>query len=245
MLLESIGARLRARRVERGLTQAALAEAAGVSPRFLVQLEKGTGNISVQRLAGVCAALALPLEQLFAGLGPGGQDKVALVGLRGAGKSTIGAALGAHLSRRFVELDALVEDAAGMSLGEIFELRGEAGYRETEAEVLDALLREEEEALVIATGGSIVTAPETWQRLRQRARTAWLQASPGSHLQRVMAQGDLRPMRGRPHARTELEAILAARAPLYGQADVRFNTDALGVGGTVQALAGWLGARGE
>ena len=116
MLLESIGARLRARRVERGLTQAALAEAAGVSPRFLVQLEKGTGNISVQRLAGVCAALALPLEQL-AGLGPGGQDKVALVGLRGAGKSTIGAALGAHLSRRFVELDALAEDAAGMSSG--------------------------------------------------------------------------------------------------------------------------------
>jgi XRE family transcriptional regulator, aerobic/anaerobic benzoate catabolism transcriptional regulator len=238
MLLTAIGARLKRRRAELGLTQAALAREASVSPRFLVQLEKGEGNISVQRLHAVCAVLQLPLERLFRGLGPDDRAKLALVGLRGAGKSTIGAQLAARLDQPFVELDRLVEDAAGMSLGEIFEIRGQEGYREIEVRVLDDVLAAPGGA-VIATGGSLVTAPDTWARLRAGARTAWLRATPASHLERVMAQGDLRPMRGRPQARAELEGILDTRAPLYAQADVSLDTDALGVQGAVDRLAAW------
>jgi XRE family aerobic/anaerobic benzoate catabolism transcriptional regulator len=238
MLLPTIGSRLRRQRLARGLTQAALATAAGVSPRFLVQLEKGEGNISVQRLYDVCGALDLPLEALVRGLGPDTREKLALVGLRGAGKSTVGARLAARLGAPFVELDRLVEDAAGMNLGEIFEIRGQDGYREIEGRVLDDVLARPGRA-VLATGGSLVTAPETWARLRETARTAWLMASPESHLRRVTAQGDLRPMRGRPDALAELEAILTAREPLYGLADVHLDTDALGVDGVVERLAAW------
>lgn len=239
-LLPTLGARLRQRRHDKDLTQAALADQAGVSPRFLVALEKGEGNISVERLAAVCAVLDLPLEQLFRGLGPGGPAKLALVGMRGAGKSTIGAAAAGRLQIAFVELDRLVEEEAGMSLSEVFELRGEAGYRLIEGRVLDRALARPG-AAILATGGSLVTAPDTWGRLRSRARTVWLQASPAAHLQRVLDQGDTRPTRGRPAARQELEALLAGRAPLYGQADHILHTEELGLEGTITALVSLLG----
>ena len=234
-LLHEIGARLRARRNEWGLTQAALASKAGVSPRFLVQLEKGDGNISVGRLAEVCEALGMPLAELFRGIGPGRPNKTALVGLRGAGKSSVGALLATASGVRFVELDALIEQAAGMALVEIFELRGEVHYRKLERQVLDRLLAEPE-PMVIAAGGSIVTAAETWKRLQEGAKTVWLRASPLSHLDRVRAQGDLRPMRGRPNAAAELEAILDERSGLYAEADVHIDTDGLDIDGVVDAL---------
>lgn len=241
-LLAHIGARLRRRRNDLGLTQARLAKEAGVSPRFLVQLEKGEGNISVARLAEVCTVLGLPLATLFRGLGPGGPDKVALVGLRGAGKSTIGAALAARLGWDFVELDARVSEEAGMRLGELFEIQGEAHYRTLEDRVLQDVLNTSG-PMVIATGGSLVTSPGPWRLLRERARTAWLQAPPGDHLERVMAQGDLRPMRGRPNALAELQAILEERAPLYGEADVWVDTQALGIEGAVERLLRWVQGR--
>ena len=224
------------RRQAWGLTQAELAQRAQVSPRFLVQLEKGEGNISVGRLAEVCDALDISLEDLFRGLGPGRPKKIALVGLRGAGKSTVGAQLAAALEATFIELDALIEQEAGMSLRELFELRGEAHYRTLEREVLERVLRDPH-AAVIAAGGSIVTAPDTWRRLQEGARTVWLQASPASHLERVRAQGDLRPMEGRPNALVELEAILDERAGLYAEADVHIDTDVLGIAGVVEVLA--------
>jgi len=236
-LLIDIGSRLRARRTALGLTQADLARAAGVSPRFLVQLEGGSGNISVQRLAEVCQALDTRLDELFRGLGPGGSEKVALVGLRGAGKSTIGAALARRLDTDFVELDAEVEAEAGMSLSEIFELHGEDAYRALERAVLERVLAAPGPA-VIAAGGSIVKSPEAWRSLREGARTVWLQASPDAHLERVRAQGDLRPMRGWADPRAVLETILAERAALYGQAALTLDTGALGVSGVVDAIAG-------
>ena len=235
MLLNHIGSRLRARRQVWALTQAELARRAGVSPRFLVQLEKGEGNISVGRLADVCEALELPLSDLFRGIGPGRPNKIALVGLRGAGKSTVGAQLAHALESDFIELDAMIEAEAGMTLSEIFELRGETHYRLLEREVLERVLRAPAPA-VIAAGGSIVTSPETWKRLQEGTRTVWLQASPASHLERVRAQGDLRPMQGRPNAHAELEAILDERAGLYSEADVHLDTDGLGVHGVVEAL---------
>ena len=237
-LLLALGARLRSRRHDLDLTQAELSARAGVSARFLVQLEQGEANISVSRLAEVCLALDLSLADLFRGLGPGGARRpVALVGLRGAGKSTVGLALAARLGRELIELDRLVEDEAGMSLAELFELRGEAGYRELEARALERALSARD-PVVIATGGSIVTASVSWTRLRQTSMTVWLRATPASHLSRVQAQGDLRPMRGRPDALRELEQILAEREPLYAQADLTLDTDALGVDGVVAALGG-------
>jgi len=235
-LLDQVGARLRARRQEWGLTQAELAQRAGVSPRFLVQLEKGEGNISVGRLAEVCTALELSLSELFRGIGPGRPNKIALVGLRGAGKSSVGSQLAHTLGVQFIELDEWVEQQAGMTLREIFELRGESHYRTLERDVLERVLRESGD-VVIAAGGSIVTAPDTWKRLQEGARTVWLMASPASHLERVRAQGDLRPMRGRPNALTELKAILDERSGLYAQADLHLDTDGLGLDGVVDALA--------
>lgn len=238
MLLQTLGHRLRERRMALGFTQAELARRAGVSLRFLVQLESGRGNISVQRLADVCQALNFPLEALFHRLGPAVREKLALVGLRGAGKSTIGRALARRLDVPFVELDQLVEEHAGMTLAEIFELRGEQRYRQIERQVLDRVL-DRPEPLVMATGGSIVTAPDTWRLLRERARTVWLRAPAAAHLNRVRLQGDLRPMRGRSDPLRELEAILRERAPLYGQADRTLDTEELGIEGVVRALADW------
>ena len=236
-LLCDIGARLRSRRTALGLTQSDLASAAGVSPRFLVQLEGGSGNISVSRLAEVCDALGFRLDELFRGLGRGGSEKVALVGLRGAGKSTIGAALSERMAATFVELDAEVEAEAGMSLGEIFELHGEDAYRALERQVLERVLSKTG-PVVIAAGGSIVKSADAWRMLREGARTVWLQASPDAHLSRVRAQGDLRPMRGWADPRAVLQRILAERAALYGQAEVSLDTDALGIDGVVDAIAG-------
>ena len=243
VILNAIGSRLRQRRLDLGLTQAGVARDAGVSPRFLVQLEGGRGNISVNRLADVCGVLGISLEQLFRGLGPGGPDKLALVGMRGAGKSTIGAALAARLGMPFVEIDARVEAAAGMSLSGIFDVGGSGLYRELERQVLTAVLEDPGPA-VLATGGSVVSSAQSWQLLRDKARTVWLKASPESHFQRVIAQGDLRPMAGRPDALRELTEILTARQPLYAMADITLDTDALGIEGVVGQLAALRGEAG-
>ncbi len=262
-LLLRLGARVRARRNELGWTQADLARRAGLSARFLVDLEKGEGNISVVRLAEIAEALGVSLATLVGGLGPvrdladtlagldptgarraaraaGATGKVALVGLRGAGKSTVGARLAARLGVRFVEVDAEVEQQAGMRLGEIFEYHGAGRYRELEREVLLRLL-DLPDRLVLATGGSVVTAADTWADLRRAARTAWLRASPAAHLGRVEAQGDVRPMRGRADALAELQAILTAREPLYALADRAFPTDGHSVEAVVDAVALWVG----
>jgi XRE family aerobic/anaerobic benzoate catabolism transcriptional regulator len=164
-----------------------------------------------------------------------GDPLVALVGLRGAGKSTIGRALSNKLSVPFFELDALVEEAAGLSLAGIFSLHGEAYYRRLAREVLTRFLAETE-AGVLATGGGLVLDREAWKLLQKRCRTVWLQATPDDHWQRVLAQGDERPSAASPHARDELRALLKAREPLYAQADVAVDTSRLGVAGAVREI---------
>jgi XRE family aerobic/anaerobic benzoate catabolism transcriptional regulator len=165
---------------------------------------------------------------------------IALLGVRGAGKSTIGAKLAARLGLRFVELDAAIEDAAGLSLAEIFELHGEAYYRRLERETLMALLAEPA-GLVLATGGSLVTDRETYRLLRRRAVTVWLKARPEDHWNRVIQQGDQRPMAQHPHAMAELRALLAARERLYGEAEHVVDTSRLTVDAAVGRLARELG----
>jgi XRE family aerobic/anaerobic benzoate catabolism transcriptional regulator len=160
---------------------------------------------------------------------------VALLGLRGAGKSTIGPKLAERLGLPFVELDRVIEQAAGLSLAELFELHGEAYYRRLERETLGTLLSGG--GVVVATGGSLVSDRETYQMLRERATTVWLRARPEDHFSRVLTQGDRRPMAAHPHAMSELKALLAARERLYAQADHTVDTSALTVDAAVDELA--------
>jgi XRE family aerobic/anaerobic benzoate catabolism transcriptional regulator len=165
---------------------------------------------------------------------------VALLGLRGAGKSTVGTLLARTLEVPLYELDALIEEAAGLSLAEIFALHGEAYYRRLERETLAAFLARTREA-VLATGGSIVTDPETFGLLRRRCATVWLRASPEDHWNRVLRQGDQRPMAEKPHAMAELRALLAARARLYAEADHAVDTTGTTLAGVVAETLRRLG----
>lgn len=172
---------------------------------------------------------------LRARFGAEGGSVIALLGLRGAGKSAIGRKLGERMGLPFVELDELVEKAAGLSLAGIFALHGEAYYRRLAREVLARFLGEGEPA-VLATGGSVVTDREAFRLLQKRCRTVWLQASPEDHWKRVLEQGDVRPSAASPHAQEELRALLKAREPLYAQAELRVDTTRLGLDASVEQL---------
>jgi len=240
-LLSGIGSRVRSERIAKGWTIREIAARSGVSTRFLSDLETGKGNISVARLADVARALDVSLGSLL----PTGTDKesrnavVALVGLRGAGKSTIGAPLARHLRIDFVELDALIEREANLSLSELFSLHGEPYYKRLAHDLLLKLLAKDEPA-VVATGGSVVTNPETWDLLKRRARTVWLKATPEDHWKRVLGQGDTRPMANRASAMAELRSILSIRAPLYAEADLTIDTSTVRVKEAVRLIAAQL-----
>ncbi len=212
-----------------------LAVRAGVSPRFLVQLEGGRGNISVARLAEVARALKVSLSELVkaaedmrppAREAPRELRVVSLLGLRGAGKSTIGALLARRLKVPFIELDQLIAQDAGMALSTVFEMHGEDYFQRLELETLDRLFATQPSA-VLATGGSLVQHPAAYELLRRRTFTVWLKARPTEHWDRVVAQGDARPMKGRPAAMTELRRLLKERTPLYAQASHVVDTSLL------------------
>ena len=242
VLLSAVGAAVRRLRDDRGLSRRELAGRSGVSERFLAELESGQGNISVARLQDVARALGSSAGELLFSAQHERNDRriVALVGLRGAGKTTIGRALANRLRVPFVELDALVEKDAGLPLGAIFQLHGEAYYRRLAREVLTRFLAETD-AAVLATGGGIVTDPGSFRLLQKRCRTVWLQASPDDHWQRVLEQGDVRPGAASPHAREELRTLLKAREPLYAQAELAVDTSRTGVEGAVEEIARKLG----
>jgi XRE family aerobic/anaerobic benzoate catabolism transcriptional regulator len=208
------------------MSRKVLSSASGVSERYLAQLEGGLANASILVLHQVAHALDVPLARFIA---DGSVDqqarkrRIALIGLRGAGKSTLGAQLAAQLHVPFIELDREVERAAGVSLSAVFELYGQAGFRRYERQSLDAVLRSNEQ-FVMATGGSIVSERSTYERLLDTCFTIWLQATPEQHMQRVVAQGDMRPMAGHPHAMEDLKRILEVRGPLYERADCAVDT---------------------
>jgi XRE family aerobic/anaerobic benzoate catabolism transcriptional regulator len=268
-VLELLATRVRARRVEKGWTQEDLARVSGVSVRYVASLERGDANMSLLRLMEVATALEVSLVSLVAGAGPvrdaserlasmtGAARRramaiadapvvVALVGLRGAGKSTVGSRLAVRLGVPFRELDGVIEGRAGLPLTEVFEMHGEAGYRALEREALLQVLAAEG-GMVLAVGGSFVTVEENWALLRRSARTVWLRATPELHLSRVRAQGDLRPMTGFGDAQAELARILAARSPSYAQAELTVDTTG-SVVGVVDRIVGWVrgtGASGQ
>lgn len=149
--------------------------------------------------------------------------RIALIGLRGAGKTTLGAMLAAHMGVSFLEMAREIEREAGTMLSEIFSLYGQAAYRRYERRTLESLI-ESHDSFVLAPGGSIVSEPATFDLLLSSCFTVWLKASPEEHMARVMAQGDYRPMGGNLEAMEDLQRILAGRLALYSKADAVVTT---------------------
>src|SRR6266850_5321559 len=222
--LSRLGERVRAWRTEHGMTRKALSLASGVSERYLAQLESGRGNISVLLLRKVARAMGVAVEHLVREEeGPARSGRIALIGLRGAGKSTLGEKLARSLDIPFVELDKEVEKEAGAKLGEVFAMYGQDAYRRFERRALERVLKQHERA-VIATGGSLVTDPATYQLLLERCACIWLKASPEEHMSRVIAQGDMRPFKGRSAALGEIRKLLQDREKLYARAHAAVET---------------------
>ena len=256
--LLAMGHQVREARERQGMARKALSQSAGVSERYLAQLEAGEGNASILLLRSVARALGMQLTDLiepsansveqrlirrfldrlpehrledvvfrlmreFGHEEAARKKRIALIGLRGAGKTTLGAALAKDRRVPFVELDREIEREAGISLSEVFLLYGQAGYRRIERRCLARTLETHPE-MVMTVGGGIVSEPETFNLLLQNCLTVWVKAAPDEHMARVIAQGDFRPMQGHTEAMEDLTKILEAREPLYRKADATLDT---------------------
>lgn len=248
--LRAFGERIRGERARRGMSRKLLAHHAGISERYLTQLESGKGNVSLLLLRHIAAALGVPLSRLvaeetvqefLARLTPDQLDearayltadvtdpairaaRIALVGLRGAGRTTIGAAAAKELQIPFFELDKEIERLSGTSLGSVIELYGQQAYRRYELQALQELLASQPR-FIVATGGSLVSETATYELLLRSCFTVWVRTTPEEHMQRVLDQGDLRPMAGSQPAMDDLRRILDERSELYGRADITLAT---------------------
>jgi XRE family aerobic/anaerobic benzoate catabolism transcriptional regulator len=151
------------------------------------------------------------------------RDRIALIGLRGGGKSTVGFQLAKKLGSRFIELDREAERYAGASLEKLFDMFGQVTFRRVEFEALNDILQNNKK-FVLAAGGGIVTEPETFERLLSSCLTIWVRTEPAEYMRRVIAQGDMRPMASNPRAMDDLNAILQSRTSLYAKADYTLDT---------------------
>src|ERR1700720_2915484 len=244
--LQALGKRVRAARSFRSQTRRALARDAGVSERHLAQLESGEGNVSVVLLRRIATALGVSLADLFAAEAnePAQRERIALIGLRGAGKSTLGARLASQMSLPFIELDREIEKDTGMPLAEIFSLYGQSGYRAIEKRTLERVVKQHDRA-VFSVGGGVVSEKETYDYLLSNCYTVWIKARPEEHMARVIAQGDLRAIAGGNQAMDDLRRILEAREPLYRKADMYLDTSGSSVDESFAKLKAALQAKQE
>ena len=158
----------------------------------------------------------------------GRRHRIALIGLRGAGKSTLGRRLSQELGAPFLEMDREIEAESGLPLSELFSLYGQAGYRRFEGRCLNRIIKEYPQA-VLSVGGGVVSEASTYDFLLANCFTVWLKASPSEHMQRVIAQGDMRPMAESHEAMEDLKRILIGREPQYRKADVTVDTSGISV----------------
>ena len=247
-----VGERIRTRRKDLGYSRDDLSARSGVSTRYLAHIEEGSGNVSLAKLLAIAESLQTTVEDLVHTERAGNFSKaafstttarpfLALLGIRGAGKSSVGAHLAKKLGSAFVELDEVVSKEAGMTLQTLFEIHGEAKFREKERASLERIFQSHVPT-VIATSGSIVSDRETFSLLQRTAQTVWLKARPIDHWNRVMAQGDMRPMRGRSNAKQELDALFGLRAPLYAHAHWTIDTTSKSVADVAREIAvRWIG----
>ena len=162
-------------------------------------------------------------------------QRIALVGLRGAGKTTVGAKAAEARNLPFFELDREIERLSGTSLGAILELYGQQAYRRYELQALQELLAAHPR-FIVATGGSLVSESATYELLLRNCFTVWVRTTPEEHMQRVLDQGDLRPMAGSQQAMDDLRRILDERSDLYGRADLTLDTTEKAVAESVREL---------
>jgi XRE family aerobic/anaerobic benzoate catabolism transcriptional regulator len=278
--LERLGDRVRTARGQRAFSRKLLAEYAGVSVRYLAQLEAGKGNISIILLRNIAAALDLALEELVCedqavnseiGIilqmlrratpeerrsakdvltrmhrqsnGSARAQRIALIGLRGAGKSTLGRLAAGDLGAPFIELNDEIAKMSGLSVPEIFNLYGPEGFRRLERRCLQQVI-DTNDSVVLATGGGIVADPTTYDTLLSAFFAVWLRTAPEEHMERVRAQGDMRPMAGNVEAMDDLKLILSSRETLYGRADRELDTSNRSVEECRSALAELLKREG-
>jgi XRE family transcriptional regulator, aerobic/anaerobic benzoate catabolism transcriptional regulator len=176
------------------------------------------------------------LVQHFSGVDLGARrGRIALIGLRGAGKSTLGTILAERIEVPFLELDRLIEQESGVGLSAIFDLYGQGGFRRLERRCLDEVI-ERHPRFVLATGGSLVSEPATFERLLTMCYTVWLRATPEEHMQRVISQGDMRPMADNRESMSDLKRILEVREPLYRKADLTIDTSNMSPEESVELL---------
>jgi XRE family transcriptional regulator, aerobic/anaerobic benzoate catabolism transcriptional regulator len=256
----AVGAKVRAGRARLGLTRKQFAAKAGVSERYLNELENGAANASIAIIAKMAEALgqspidlmaaleslpdqpvlgelrtligttSLPEQQALVPLVATwlaerrrASKGIALLGLRGAGKSSLGKMLAARHAIPLVSVTHEIERRAGMGLNEIFNLGGPDSYRAMENDVIADLISREGK-IVLETAGGITGNAEMMTTILARFKTVWLKASPEEHLARVTRQGDTRPMRGNPTALEHLKVLLLAREPEYARADAVIDT---------------------
>lgn len=219
----------------------AIADALDIAPAELLPLGGERDSATYQ---AVNQLRRLPPDRMREVLGMLGQPsenggerarRIALVGLRGAGKTSLGQALAERLNMPFFEVSKEVEQLYGGSIGVLMEISGPSVLRRYEAEVLDRIISRHPAAVISAPGAIVADAP-LYDRLLQSARTIWLEATPEDHMQRVVAQGDLRPMSGNRAAMNDLKSILAAREADYSRADARLNTSAQDFDATLDRL---------
>lgn len=149
--------------------------------------------------------------------------RVCLIGLRGAGKTTLGRAAGDQLGMPFLELNREIEDHSGMPISEIMEFYGQEGYRRLEAQAIQRVI-ESQDSVILAVAGGIVAEPTAYETLLTHFNAIWVKANPEDHMDRVRAQGDERPMAGNPEAMSQLRSILSTREALYGKAHAQLET---------------------
>ena len=200
-----------------------LAELVGEHPEPAIENQLLTQLLERLSPAQVAEARELLLSRFGGPTSDMRRGRIALIGLRGGGKSTLGPLLGDALSVPFIELDRVIEQQSGMALTELFEMFGQATFRRMERAALDRILREHP-AFVLATGGSLVAEPGTFELLLTSCLTVWVRARPEQHMSRVIAQGDLRPMAGNTRSMDDLVQILTSREPLYAKADITLDT---------------------